>query len=153
MASIMLNAPRGSNRKKRIVGRGRSSGCGKTSGRGHNGQKARSGGGVRPGFEGGQMPLFRRVASRGFSNQPFRVDYVVVNLASVERVYNEGEMVDFVSLVEHGLVKKSERRVKILGSGEISKKLNFFFDHISSSARQKIEKAGGTVSSPASSGK
>jgi len=141
----IVRAPKGANIRKRIVGRGRSSGFGKTSGRGHKGQKARSGGGTRLGFEGGQMPLYRRVASRGFSNHPFKTRYVVINLSSLERVYGDGELVNLDSLNQRGLVKGSETLVKLLGGGEIKKKLEVAIDAISVSARIKIEKAGGKV--------
>ena len=145
MSANTLRAPKGASKKKTIVGRGRSSGSGKTSGKGHKGQKARSGGGVRTGFEGGQMPIYRRVAARGFSNYPFKTEYVVVNLSSLEKVYSDGETVSLSTLVEKGLVKKSEKLVKILGVGEIKKKLEVSVPAISASAKDKIEKAGGKV--------
>lgn len=144
----IVRAPKGANTRKRIVGRGRSSGFGKTSGRGHKGQKARSGGGTRLGFEGGQMPLYRRVASRGFSNHPFRTRYVVINVSSLGRVYGDGELVNLDTLNQRGLVKGGETRVKLLGDGEIKKKLRVAIDAISVSAKIKIEKAGGKVTKP-----
>jgi len=144
----IIRAPSGANMRRRIVGRGRSSGFGKTSGRGHKGQKSRSGGGTRIGFEGGQMPLYRRVASRGFSNHPFKTRYVVINLSSLERVYGDGETVNFDTLHQKGLVKRSETLVKILGDGEIKKKLHVAIEAISASAKIKIEKAGGRVTKP-----
>ncbi|MCG8454210.1 MAG: 50S ribosomal protein L15 [Spirochaetales bacterium] len=140
-----LRAPAGASKKKTIVGRGRSSGSGKTSGKGHKGQKARSGGGVRPGFEGGQMPIYRRVAARGFSNHPFKVEFVVINVSSLEKVYADGETVSHETLVQKGLVKNSEVRVKILGEGELKKKLEVAVPAVSASAKEKIEKAGGKV--------
>ncbi len=140
-----LKAPRGASKKKSILGRGRSSGSGKTSGKGHKGQKARSGGGVRLGFEGGQMPLYRRVAARGFSNHPFKTEYVVINVSSLEKVYTDGETVNHGTLMQKGLVKKSEILVKILGEGELKKKLEVAVPAVSASAREKIEKAGGKV--------
>jgi large subunit ribosomal protein L15 len=142
-----LRAPKGANKKKNIVGRGRSSGSGKTSGRGHNGQKSRSGGGVRLGFEGGQMPLYRRVAAKGFSNHPFKTEYVVVNLSSLEKVYSDGDTVNLETLVQKGLVKKSEKLVKILGVGDLKMKLDVAVPAVSASAKEKIEKAGGKVTS------
>ena len=145
MSANTLRAPMGASKKKSIVGRGRSSGSGKTSGKGHKGQKARSGGGVRPGFEGGQMPIYRRVAARGFSNYPFKKEYVVVNVASLEKVYSDGETVSLDTLVQKGLVKKSETLVKILGVGELKKKLDVVIPAVSASAKEKIEKAGGKV--------
>jgi large subunit ribosomal protein L15 len=145
MSVNQLRAPVGASKKKNIVGRGRSSGSGKTSGKGHKGQKARSGGGVRTGFEGGQMPLYRRVAARGFSNYPFKTEYVVVNLSSLEKLYKDGETVNLETLVQKGLVKKSEKLVKILGVGELKRKLDVNVPAISASAKEKIEKAGGKV--------
>ena len=143
-----LRAPKGANKSKSIVGRGRSSGSGKTSGKGHKGQKARSGGGVRPGFEGGQMPIYRRVAARGFSNHPFKTEYVVINVASLEKVFADGETVTHETLVQKGLVKNSETLVKILGEGELKKKLEVAVPAVSASAKDKIEKAGGKVILP-----
>lgn len=140
-----LRAPKGANKSKNIVGRGRSSGSGKTSGRGHKGQNSRSGGGVRPGFEGGQMPIYRRVAARGFSNYPFKTEYVVINVASLAKVYADGEKVNLDTLVQKGLVKKSETLVKILGQGDLKIKLEVAVPAVSASAREKIEKAGGSV--------
>ena len=145
MSANTLRAPSGASKKKRIVGRGRSSGSGKTSGKGHKGQKARSGGGVRPGFEGGQMPIYRRVAAKGFSNHPFKKEYVVVNVAALEKVFSDGEIVSLETLVQKGLVKKSEKRVKILGVGELKKKLSVEISVVSASAKEKIEKAGGKL--------
>jgi len=145
MSVNQLRAPKGASKKKSIVGRGRSSGSGKTSGKGHKGQKARSGGGVRTGFEGGQMPLYRRVAARGFSNYPFKTEYVVVNVSSLEKLYADGEKVNLETLVQKGLVKKSEKLVKILGVGDLKKKLEVSVPAVSASAKDKIEKAGGSV--------
>jgi large subunit ribosomal protein L15 len=140
-----LRAPKGATKKRNIVGRGRSSGNGKTSGRGSNGQNSRSGGGVRIGFEGGQMPIYRRVAARGFSNYPFKKEFVAVNVASLEKVFASGETVNLETLVKKGLIKKTETMVKLLGQGELKKKLTVSLAAISVSAREKIEKAGGTV--------
>ena len=145
MSIIPLKAPKGASTKKNIVGRGRSSGSGKTAGKGHKGQKSRSGGNVRPGFEGGQMPLYRRVAARGFSNYPFKTEYVVINVSSLEKVYADGETVTLETLVQKGLVKKSEKLVKILGEGDLKKKLEVSVPAVSASAKEKIEKAGGSV--------
>ena len=145
MSVNQLRAPKGASKKKSIVGRGRSSGSGKTSGKGHKGQKARSGGGVRTGFEGGQMPLYRRVAARGFSNYPFKTEYVVVNVSSLEKLYADGEKVNLGTLVQKGLVKKSEKLVKILGGGDLKKKQKVSVPAVSASAKDKIEKAGGSV--------
>ncbi|MFU0799772.1 MAG: 50S ribosomal protein L15 [Xylanivirga thermophila] len=123
------------------VGRGTGSGLGKTSGRGHKGQKARSGGGVRPGFEGGQMPLSRRLPKRGFTNIFAKV-YSEVNLAQLE-VFEEGTVVTPDLLVEKGIIKKLNDGVKILGDGEISKKLIVRAHKFSKTAQQKIEAVGG----------
>jgi len=153
MHDFNLQAPQGANKKKRVLGRGQASGRGTTSGRGNKGQKARSGGKIYVGFEGGQMPLYRRVAQRGFSNYPFKKISQVVNLAEIDKRYNEGETVDIASLYEKRLIrgrKKGELivvkdQVKILAVGDISKKLIFKIDLLSGTAREKILKAGGEV--------
>ena len=120
---ITLTAPEGANKKKRIVGRGSSSGRGTTAGRGNKGQQSRSGGKVYVGFEGGQMPLYRRIAKRGFSNYPFRKDYEVFNLREIETRFADGETVNRESLVMKGMLKKTSALVKVLGDGEITKKI------------------------------
>ena len=145
MSNFELKAPKGANRNKKVLGRGHGAGTGKTSGKGHKGQKARSGGNVRPGFEGGQMPLYRRVAARGFSNYMFKKTYVPVNLFLLEKNYSDGEVVSLETLVEKGLIKKSEKNVKILANGELSKKLDVQIEKVSAGAVEKIEKAGGKV--------
>jgi large subunit ribosomal protein L15 len=145
MSNFELKAPKGANRNKKVLGRGHGAGTGKTSGKGHKGQKARSGGNVRPGFEGGQMPLYRRVAARGFSNYMFKKTYVPVNLFLLEKNYSDGETVSLETLVEKGLIKKSEKNVKILANGELSKKLEVQIEKVSAGAVEKIEKAGGKV--------
>lgn len=145
MSDFILNAPRGANKKKRIVGRGSSSGRGTTSGKGNKGQNARSGGKTYIGFEGGQMPLYRRVAKKGFSNYPFKVEYAVVNLFMLDAKYAEGEVVNKETLAAKGLIKKRSVLVKILASGELTKKLTVDVDKLSAQAQVKIEKAGGTV--------
>lgn len=145
MSDFCLSAPKGANKKKRIVGRGSSSGRGTTAGRGDKGQQSRSGGKVYVGFEGGQMPLYRRIAHKGFSNYPFRKEYAVFNLVDIEARYNDGETVNKESLVLKGLLKKPAMLVKILGNGEVTKKLTVDVDKISASAKEKIEKAGGSV--------
>ena len=142
---FILRAPKGANKKKTIIGRGRSSGTGGTSGKGNKGQKSRSGGGVRLGFEGGQTPLFRRLPSRGFSNAYFKVDFTVINLSDLEKVYVSGETVDYNSLVAKGLVKKSETLVKLLAKGTLTKKLTVSLEKVSEAAKAAVEKAGGTV--------
>jgi large subunit ribosomal protein L15 len=144
MSDFNLHAPEGANKKKRIVGRGQGSGLGTTAGRGNKGQQSRSGGKTYVGFEGGQMPLYRRLAHRGFSNYPFKKEVQIVNLGEIEKRYADGETVDVASLVKKGLVKGAVP-VKVLGDGEFTKKLNFKVDAISASAKEKIEKAGGSV--------
>jgi large subunit ribosomal protein L15 len=144
MQDFDLHAPEGANKKRRILGRGQGSGRGTTAGKGNKGQKSRSGGKTYVGFEGGQMPLFRRLAHRGFSNYPFRKEFQVVNLGEIEKRYENGETVDAASLIQKGLVK-GIIPVKILADGEFSKKLTFKVIALSKSAKEKIEKAGGTV--------
>jgi len=139
-----LHAPVGANKKKRILGRGQGSGRGTTAGKGNKGQKARSGGKTYVGFEGGQMPLYRRLAQRGFSNYPFKQEWQIVNLGEIEKRYESGEAVDNATLHKKGLIKGNDP-VKILGNGAYSKKLNFNVDAISASAKEKVEKAGGSV--------
>ena len=148
MHDFNLHAPEGANKKKRIIGRGQGSGRGTTAGKGNKGQKARSGGKTYVGFEGGQMPLYRRLAQRGFSNYPFKKEYQVVNISEIEKRFEDGETVDTASLYTKGLVK-GPVPVKLLGNGEISKKLTVKVPAISASAKEKIEKAGGTVDVPA----
>ncbi|WP_147625093.1 50S ribosomal protein L15 [Treponema denticola] len=145
MSEFNLTVPAGATHKKKIVGRGSSSGWGKTSGKGHKGQQARSGGKVYAGFEGGQMPLYRRVAKKGFSNYPFKKEFYVVNLAMLETKYSDGETVNKDSLMQKGLLRKGSLYVKVLGTGDITKKLTVDVDRISASAKEKIEKAGGTI--------
>lgn len=123
-------------------GRGHGSGNGKTAGKGHKGQKARSGGGVRPGFEGGQMPLYRRIPKRGFTNRNAKT-IVGINVSALERFENDA-VVTVESLMEAGIVKNPRDGVKILGNGELTKKLNVKVDAFSEGAKAKIEAAGGT---------
>ena len=130
------------NRKR--SGRGPGSGTGKTSGKGHKGQNARSGGGVRPGFEGGQLPIFRRLSKRGFNNYNFRTVYATVNVSDLER-FEDGKTVTIEILKEAGLVNKELDGVKVLGNGELSKKLTVKANKFSETAQKKIEKAGGSV--------
>ena len=139
-----IHAPYGANRKKTIVGRGASS-KGRTSGRGSNGQNSRSGGGVRPGFEGGHMPLYRRVARRGFSNYPFKRVFQAVSLSDLERVYENGETVSPLTLREKGLIKGFNTEAKILANGTISKALTIDCVNLSATAEESIKKAGGTI--------
>ena len=127
---------------RKRVGRGPGSGTGKTSGKGHKGQNARSGGGVRPGFEGGQLPLFRRLSKRGFNNYEFRTVYATVNVGDLDR-FEEGTTVTPELLIESGLVKKELDGIKVLGNGELTKKLTVKANKFSDSAKTKIENIGG----------
>lgn len=137
-----LKPPEGSRKSRKRLGRGPGSGLGKTSGKGHKGQRARSGGGAARGFEGGQMPIQRRLPKRGFRN-PFRKEFVEVNVARLD-VFVDGSVVDRDALVNQGIVKASGKLVKILGDGDLSKKLTIRVQAASKSAVEKIEKAGGT---------
>jgi len=141
----MIKRPEGATKKKKRLGRGPGTGNGTTAGKGTKGQNARSGGGVRPGFEGGQMPLYRRIARRGFSNYRFKVVYVPVNLSTVEQRYADGDTVNLESLRAHRIIGRHDRHVKILANGEISKKLTISGVKVSGSAQKKIESAGGSV--------
>ena len=127
-------------------GRGPGSGNGKTSGRGHKGQKARSGGGVRPGFEGGQMPLYRRLPKRGFNNKRFAPQYITINISDLEKIEGVTEVTAQV-LDEQGIISvtKNNDGIKILGRGELTKKLDVKAAKFTASAKEKIEKAGGTA--------
>ena len=138
-----LQQTEGSRKVRNRVGRGSSSGNGKTSGRGHKGQKARSGGGVRLGFEGGQQPLFRRIPKRGFSNIN-RKDYAIINLDDLN-VFEDGAVVTAADLIEAGLVKKEKSGIKVLGNGELERKLTVKAAKFSASAKEAIETAGGSI--------
>lgn len=137
-----LSPANGSTKARKRIGRGAGSGQGKTAGKGHKGQKARAGRGMRPGFEGGQMPLQRRIPKRGFVNI-FRTEMAIVNVASLEKSFEAGETVTIEALVEKGLVKKVLDGVKVLGNGDITKALTVQANAFSESAKQKIEAAGG----------
>ncbi|SHM85459.1 LSU ribosomal protein L15P [Caldanaerovirga acetigignens] len=136
-----LKPAKGSRKRPKRVGRGIGSGHGKTSTRGHKGQNARSGGGVRPGFEGGQMPLIRRIPKRGFTNK-FKKEYAIVNVKDLN-VFEENTKVTPELLKEKGLIKQIKDGVKILGDGELNVKLEVVAHAFSSSAKEKIEAAGG----------
>jgi large subunit ribosomal protein L15 len=138
-----LKPPAGQNRKRNRIGRGLGSGNGKTSGKGQKGQKARSGGKVSPGFEGGQMPLHRRLPKYGFTNI-FRVEYTVINVDRLN-AFPEGAVVDAVALAGVGLAKNGKARIKVLGNGDLQRKLTVRADKFSASARAKIEAVGGAV--------
>jgi len=138
-----LSPNKGANRERKRVGRGQGSGRGKTATRGHKGSKSRSGYGTRPGFEGGQMPLQRRLPKRGFHNI-FRTEYTIVQVSDLE-VFEPGSRVDREALIQTGLIDKRTTLVKVLANGELSKSLTVAVDKISQGARTKIEAAGGTV--------
>ncbi len=137
-----LRPAAGSSREAYRKGRGHGSGNGKTAGRGHKGQKARSGGGVRPGFEGGQMPLQRRVPKRGFNNI-FAKNVVAINLSTLNRKFEDGATVDIEALVNAGVIKNGFDAVKVLGNGKLDKKLTVKVSAFSESAKAAIEAAGG----------
>lgn len=136
-----LVCTKGSKKNPKRVGRGHGSGWGKTAGKGHKGQNARSGGGVRPGFEGGQMPLQRRIPKRGFNNI-FAKKVIAINVGDLEK-FGEGSVIDINELINMGLVKRDFDKIKILGNGTLSKSLTVKAQMFSKSAVQKIEAAGG----------
>ena len=137
-----LSPAPGSNQEPKRKGRGIGTGNGKTAGRGHKGQWARSGGGVRPGFEGGQMPLARRLPKRGFNNKVFAKHYAEVNVAALN-AFEDGETICVVAMLEKGLIGKACDGVKVLGNGELKKNLTVKAAGFSKSAKEKIEAAGG----------
>jgi large subunit ribosomal protein L15 len=135
----------GSKHRVKRLGHGESSGKGKTSGKGHKGQKARSGGSIRLGFEGGQMPLIRRIPKRGFNNAAFKKNYAIVNLADLNQ-FEDGATINESVLLEAKLIRGKYFGVKVLGNGDLTRKLTIAVDKVSDAAREKIEKAGGAVS-------
>ncbi len=137
-----LQPAAGSVKDVKRIGRGHGSGQGKTAGKGHKGQKARSGGSVRPGFEGGQMPLQRRMPKRGFNNI-FAKEFATVNVSELEKRFESGAVVDAAALIECGAIKDAKDGVKILGDGELTKSLTVKAVKFTASAQEKIEKAGG----------
>lgn len=139
-----LKPAKGSRKPRKRVGRGPGSGLGKTSGRGEKGQKSRSGYSGKIGFEGGQMPLHRRVPKRGFTNI-FKKEFDIVNVSDLETRFEQGQVVDAESMAAAGLRKgNSRKKIKVLGKGDLKTKLTVHADHFSASAKEKIEKAGGT---------
>ena len=136
-----LSPAEGSTKKSYRVGRGPGSGNGKTAGKGHKGQNARSGGGVRPGFEGGQFPIYRQLPKRGFNNK-WATNYVIVNVSALN-VFEDGSVVDLAALLEKKIVRKELDGLKVLGNGEITKKLTVKAAVFSATAKEKIEAAGG----------
>lgn len=139
-----LKPNEGSVKNRKRIGRGPGSGTGKTSGKGHKGQNARSGGGVRPGFEGGQLPLFRRLPKRGFSNAMFKKEYAVINISDLN-TFNDGDVITPELLKELGIVKKQLSGIKVLGNGTLEKKVTVRAHKFSDSAKSKIEASGGKV--------
>jgi len=137
-----LQPAEGSKQKKFVRGRGHGSGNGKTAGRGHKGQKSRSGGGVRRGFEGGQNPLYRRLPKRGFTCRNTK-DIIAVNISMLEERFDDGDVVTIDALKQKGLFSNSRDGVKVLGNGELQKKLTVQVNYFSESAKAKIESAGG----------
>ena len=137
-----LSPQEGSTQERFRKGRGAGSGNGKTAGKGHKGQNARSGGGVRPGFEGGQLPLYRKLPKRGFNNARFGKQYTVVNVESLNK-FNDGDVVDSAALLAMGVVAKINDGIKVLGEGELTKKLTVKAAVFSASAKEKIEAVGG----------
>lgn len=136
-----LGPAMGATKNRKRVGRGIGSGTGKTAGKGHKGQNARSGGGVKRGFEGGQTPLYRRIPKRGFTNI-FSKEYSIVNISDLER-FEDGTTVDIALLLKEGIIRKELYGLKVLGNGNLTKKLTVIAKHFSESAKQKIEAVGG----------
>ena len=146
-----LSSPKGSHRNTKRIGRGQGSGQGTQAGKGHKGQKARSGGGVRTGFEGGAMPLYMKLPKRGFKNALFKKQYSIINLDQIEAKFSEGEVTP-ATLISAGLLKGADRKrpVKVLGNGTLSKALTFKnIGKISKSAEEAIKKAGGSIETQA----
>ena len=137
-----LSPAEGSVKENFRKGRGAGSGNGKTAGKGHKGQNARSGGGVRPGFEGGQLPLYRKLPKRGFNNYRFGKQYAIINVQSLNQ-FNDGDIVDSAALISAGIIHNIFDGVKVLGEGEVAKKLTVKAAVFSASAKEKIEAAGG----------
>ena len=137
-----LSPAEGSVKENYRKGRGAGSGNGKTAGKGHKGQNARSGGGVRPGFEGGQLPLYRKLPKRGFNNYRFANKYAIINVQSLNK-FNDGEVVDSAALLSAGIIHNVFDGVKVLGEGDVAKKLTVKAAIFSASAKEKIEAAGG----------
>lgn len=138
-----LRPAQGSTKKRKRIGQGKGSGLGKTSGKGHKGQNARSGGGVRPGFEGGQMPLSRRIPKRGFNNARFAKKWQIVNLSSLDRCFEAGSEIGPQELHERGLIRTLREPVKILADGDLTKALTVKAHAFSGQAAEKIKAAGG----------
>jgi large subunit ribosomal protein L15 len=140
-----LSPNKGSNRESKRLGRGHGSGHGKTSGKGHKGQWSRSGGGVKPGFEGGQMKIAMRIPKRGFNNKLFATEYALVNVRDLEKRFEAGAVIDCEAIMANGLIKKPLSGIKILGTGELTKAFTVKAAKFSETAKTKIENAGGTA--------
>jgi len=140
-----LSPNKGSNKEAKRVGRGHGSGHGKTSGKGHKGQWARSGGGVKPGFEGGQMKIAMRIPKRGFNNKQFATEYALVNVRDLEKRFEAGAVIDREAIMACGLINKPLDGIKILGTGELTKAFTVKAAKFSETAKTKIENAGGTA--------
>lgn len=141
-----IRKPKGATRSSKIRGKGPGSGNGTTAGKGTKGQNARSGGGVRPGFEGGQMPLYRRIARRGFNNARFQREVQEISVCKLDRTFEDGSTVRIEDLVVRGLVKPGVKDVKVLSNGLVKKALKLEGLRVSAGARAKLESAGGSVS-------
>lgn len=139
-----LKPSSGSKHRRKRLGAGESSGRGKTAGRGHKGQKARSGGSIRPGFEGGQMPLIRRLPKRGFNNSRFKAKIGIVNVSDLERCFTSGMLINELTLRKRGLIRGRLQAVKLLGDGKLTKQFTIELDQVSAVAKEKVEKARGT---------
>ena len=139
-----LSPAPGSVKSNYRKGRGPGSGNGKTAGKGHKGQNARSGGGVRPGFEGGQLPLYRKLPKRGFKNR-FATHYAIINVGTLNERYEDGATVTLADLMEKGIINKALDGLKVLGNGDLTKKLNVEATIFSATAKEKIEAAGGKI--------
>jgi large subunit ribosomal protein L15 len=136
---------KGATHPTKRLGRGEGSGHGKTSGKGHKGQKSRSGGGIRIGFEGGQMPLYRKLPRRGFNNINFKTSFQLVNVKQLDQV--EGDIVNRATLLDAGLIRDNAQAIKLLGDGELKRALTIELDKVSASAKAKVEAAGGQIKS------
>lgn len=136
---------KGATHPTKRLGRGEGSGHGKTSGKGHKGQKSRSGGGIRIGFEGGQMPLYRKLPRRGFNNFNFKTSFQLVNVKQLDQI--DGDVVNRATLLNAGLIRDNNQAIKLLGDGELKRALTIELDQVSASAKAKVEAAGGQIKS------
>lgn len=139
-----LLKPKGANKRRKIVGRGPGSGLGKTSGRGQKGQKSRNTS-PRLGFEGGQTPLYRRLPRKGFSNNDYKLKYTIVNLGDIDKKFKDGQVVNYDTLLENKLIRKKNKKIKILSNGELTKKVSLEVSKISKSAESLVTRIGGTI--------